>query len=194
VVHKRRLLLLGLALAVCGCTARASGRASRSGSTPWTVSLSRDGAVEVAHPEDWRLQDVGPSKLSLTAPDGCRLHLVFSERPQPEGLTQADVLDVMHEAAELSCFRDGLEFEPTGRRVWMGDELIWHEMHYRGTPVPTCEHCAARYSVEMMAFPAGAGRLAASFVCPSLEAPEPEQLQLLLDILNNLVLSRVGAV
>jgi len=194
VLRKRRLLLFGLALALCGCSLRAGSRAGGSDGVPWTVSLSQDGAVEVAHPEDWRVQEVGHSKLSLITPEGCRLHLVWSERPQPEGLTQADVLDGMHAAAELSCFRAGLECEDTGRRVWMGDGLIWHEIHYRGTPALVCERCRPSYTIELLAYPQGAGRLSASFVCPGVDGLQPEQEQLLLDILNTLVLSRVGAV
>lgn len=192
--HRRLFVLLGLALTLSACALWPTEKDGRSDRADWTVSRSEDETVELAHPADWKLQEAGAGKLSLAAPDGCRLFLVLSSRPRPEGFNQAEVLDNMQSAAELSCFRDGLEFEAVGRRVWMGEELIWHEVHYRGTPRASCDDCTARYSIEMLSFPQESGRLSASYVCPGVDPLDPDQEQLLLDILNTLVLSRVDSV
>lgn len=191
----RRLTLLGLALLVSACSLRSGGRAGDADAVVWTVTSSRDGAIELAHPADWQVAESSEGKLGLVSPDGCHLLLVMSPRPKPEGLTQPELLESMLSAAELACLRDGLEFEPTGRRVWMGESLLWHEVHYRGQPRPSCDQCTARYSIEMLAFPVDVpGRVAALLSCPGVEPPAPETEQLLLDMLNTVALSIVGSV
>lgn len=193
-VHKR-LTVLSLALLLSACSLGSGGRSGQPTAANWTVSSSRDGAIEMAHPADWQVAESAEGKLGLVSADGCHLLLVMSPRPKPEGLSQADLLDTMLSAAELGCFRDGLEFESTGRRVWLGESLVWHEIHYRGQPRPSCPGCVARYSIEMLAFPEDLpGRVAASLSCPGTEPPSADREQLLLDMLNTLALSVVGSV
>ncbi len=192
-VHKRAVLL-ALALLLSACGLRSGGRAAETQAVAWLVSSSRDGAIELAHPADWQLAEAAEGKLGLVSADGCRLLLLMSPGAKPEGQTQPEVLEDMLSTAEFACFRDGLEFEPTGRRVWMGESLVWHEVHYRGQPRPGCSNCTSRYSVEMLAFPEDPpGRLSVSLSCPGVDPPTPETVQLLLDMLNTLALSVVGS-
>lgn len=182
------LAVSGLLLALSGCSVNRGGDGQAALDGGWTVSSSADGSLELAHPSNWRVVERGERGLGLQWEQGYRLeiHLVVASRPA--GQSQAEVLDGMLAAAEEQYREAGGQIEPAGRRVWLGQSFIWHEVHYVARASDACQECLSGYVVELLAFPNEAESLHARFVCPTFDAPAEEVEQLLLDVINTVAL------
>ena len=182
--HEAVLLALALLLSACGL--RSGGRVAETQAVAWLVSSSRDGAIELAHPPTGS-SPRRPRKLGLVSPTGA---VSVADVPRRSRKAKPSPSPRTCSTAEFACSRRS-GFEPTGRRVWMGESLVWH-----GSPGPTpprCSNCTSRYSVEMLAFPEPARPAVGVALLPRRRSSDLETVQLLLDMLNTLALSVVGS-
>lgn len=181
------VLLLATVLVLTACGPKAEepddpvGTSSPSG---WQVSKSGDGLLEVAHPSDWRPAGEAADGISLEVEDGCSLRLDLVPDGKPEGLSQAQILETMESAAIAGNSDDRRNLEFVGRRVWLGQSFIWHEVHYVVSWKQSCDDCRPEYVISLLAFPSQAESLRARFSCPGSDPPSEDIEQLLLDVVN----------
>lgn len=187
------LPVLGLLLALSGCSLNRDGDGQAALNGGWTISSSADGSLELAHPSGWRLVERGERALSLEWEGGYLLEIRLVVASRPTGQSQAEVLNGMLAAAEEQYRDAGGQIEPAGRRVWLGQSFIWHEVHYVARAGDACRECQSGYVVELLAFPNEAESLYARFVCPSFDPPGEEVEQLLLDVINTVALEPPGS-
>ncbi|MGI6209325.1 MAG: hypothetical protein ACOYEW_14080 [Anaerolineae bacterium] len=189
----KALTVCGLALVLSACTLGGARAGQASPNAGWAVTTSPNGAIEVAHPGQWRLLESGDGMLSFQWEKGCVLDLRLAVASRPAGESQSEVLDGMLEEAQDRYEATGGEVEAMGREVWLGQNFIWHELHYVARAGKDCPECRSGYTIELLALPNEAESLRATFVCPGSDPPDEATQQLLTDVINTVVLVSSGA-
>ncbi|MGQ9555628.1 MAG: hypothetical protein ACUVWR_16125 [Anaerolineae bacterium] len=180
---KQLLWLLAVLLVVTSCKlnwGRDSASTSRSGASgDWLTVSSEDGQLAISVPGDWRVSERAGSAINLKAVGGCTLDIELAPESKKAGLSQTDVLGLMLDKAVAEQTGKGQEIETVGRRVWMGQHYIWHELHYI-----VSGGGRASYYIDFVAYPNNNEALKARYICPGKNPPEEEEAALLQGVID----------
>jgi hypothetical protein len=157
----------------------------------WRTVVGAGGRIVLSAPSAWQAQE-SQSELGLTTPEGCSLALW----PEPigglAGLSQTKTLDYMLASAQQDHERQGLSIEVIGKRVWLGESYIWHEVQYVARPPGDCAGCGPSYSIDLAAKVTDEQVIAGRYTCPGDQPPSEEAAQLLQQVIDTVRLGGNG--
>lgn len=190
---KRGLCVVLAALLLSACRigfGRGDGDAAGDGS--WQVFSTRDGLLVVATPRTWSAQPLSANGLTLKTDSGRTIEIEHVDNGHLGGASQAQVLDGMLAAASEAHAREGRTVEEAGRRVWMGEHYIWHELHYITTWDSPCRGCQDGYAIDLLALPTPEDAVVVRYRGPEADPPTEEEQQTVLDVVNTISYGAVG--
>lgn len=180
---KQLLWLLAVLLVVTSCRLdlgeRSAGASGSGASGDWLALSSKDEELAISAPRNWRVSEQAGSAISLKAVGGCTLDIELAPESKKAGLSQTDVLGLMLDKALAEQTGRGQEIEAVGKRVWMGQHYIWHELHYI-----VSGGGRASYYIDFVAYPNNNETLKARYICPGKNPPEEEEADLLQGVID----------
>ena len=175
--------LLAVVLVVTSCRLElGKGSSSVAGSGAggdWLALSSSDDLLSISVPTDWKVVEQPDGAISLKAAASCTLEVVLVADGKRADLSQADVLALMLDKAVAESSQEGREIEIVGKRVWLGQHYIWHEVHY-----VVSGQARTDYYIDSIAYPSSSKTLEARSRCPGEAPPSDEQSQLLQSIMD----------
>lgn len=184
------LVAVVLCLAACGSASRASSGVTEEGAR--RSSSSSDGMLTVGAPGDWALTDDAGSGVVLATPDGGALEVEHFASGDKSGLTQPQILEEMLTQATAEFAGENQTIEEVGRRVWLGESYIWHEIQYIGSPTGECDGCRPAYYVDFLAFPEAGGLLRGRFTGSDAKPLDETAEETLTEVIDSILVRMPG--
>ncbi|MHB0876320.1 MAG: hypothetical protein ACYC5O_09785 [Anaerolineae bacterium] len=184
------LVAVLLCLAACGSTGQAASGVTQEDT--WRSSSSGDGMLTVSAPGDWALTEDQGATVVLTTPQGGTLSLERSALGSKGGLTQPQILEGMLSEVTAEFADRNQTIEEVGRRVWMGEHYIWHEIQYIANPTGECDDCRPAFYVDILAFPETGGVVRGRFMSADAQPLGEEAEALLSRVIDSITVRAPG--
>lgn len=188
----RRIWLVAvvLALAACGSGPKASSGVTQEDS--WRSSSSSDGMLSLQSPGTWALSDDAGSGVALSTPEGGTFAVSYTSTGGKEGRTQPQILEGMLTQVSSEFTAKNETIEEVGRRVWMGESYIWHEIQYVANPTGECGNCRPAFYVDFLAFPDAGGRIGGRFTSAGAQPLDDTAAEELTKVIDSIVVRAPG--
>jgi len=185
--------LLAVLLTLTACTPslpQGASRAQNGASEAKWQGFGSDGALlEISYPAEWTLENERADGVSLRTPSDCSLRLERLASDARASLSQSQLLDRMLREEEQYYAQEEQKIELVGKRVWLGQHYIWHEIHHTVTWQEPCHNCLDAYCVDFLAFASEDESLALRFLCPGVSSLSEEAETQLLQAVDSVILS-----
>jgi len=186
------LLLVLVLLSISACRpAKLSNGADAEG-TPlaqrWHTLNTTDHVLTVECPPDWAPVEEEANVIGIEAGQGCVLYIERVDQERAD-LAQHEVLEQMYQTIENRHAAEGGTVRPMGRRVWMGTNYIWYELHYIVNWEQTCSECRPLYCIDFLAFATETEAVSSHYHCPGVSPPSEEAEQILLHVIDSILVN-----
>lgn len=190
-VRRWWLLLALVCLAACNGDSPGASSGAAEANT-WRSSRSSDGMLTVSAPSDWALTDDSGSRVVFSLPGGASLEIVRTTSGSMDGLTQPEILEGMLAAATAEFAEENQTIEEVGRRVWLGENYIWHEIQYIGSPTSKCDGCRPALYIDFLALPEHGGLITGRYTGPDTQTLSEEEEAALTAVIDSAVARNPG--
>jgi hypothetical protein len=184
------LVAMLLVLAACGSAGKAASGVTEEDS--WRSSSSSDGMLTVGAPGAWVLTDDAGSGVALATPDGGTFAAEYSEAGGKGSRTQPQILEGMLADATAEFGARSETIEEVGRRVWMGENYIWHEIQYVANPTGECSGCRPAFYVDFLAYPDSGGAVSGRFTSAGAQPLDDEAAANLTKVIDSISVRTPG--